>query len=97
MLMTPHLLDQDRHPFSWAVLVYVDEQAMRVFSARGTGREWNSLDRLARWLREQGFWYWWTRNDVEPVGTGAVPDDESDAMEDDQVPLYPPQTLPSKF
>ncbi|MEM7170194.1 MAG: hypothetical protein AAF530_08480 [Pseudomonadota bacterium] len=60
--------DQDRHPFAWAVLVYVDGQVARLFSARGAGREWNSLDRLEKWLREQGFWYWWTRNDLEPLG-----------------------------
>lgn len=61
--------DHDRHPLAWAVLVYVDGQVARVYSARGAGREWNSLDRLQRWLRAQGFWYWWTRNDLEPPGT----------------------------
>ncbi len=60
--------DQDRHPYAWAVLVYVDSQVARLHSARGAGREWNSLDRLEKWLREQGFWYWWTRNDLEPLG-----------------------------
>jgi hypothetical protein len=40
----------------------------RGVSARGAGREWNSLDRLERWLREQGFRAWTVRNDLEPVG-----------------------------
>jgi hypothetical protein len=40
----------------------------RGVSARGAGREWNSLDRLERWLREQGFRTWTVRNDLEPVG-----------------------------
>ena len=60
--------DQSKHPYAWGVLVYVDWQLARVNSARGTGREWNSLDRLERWLRGQGFWYWWNRNDLEPLG-----------------------------
>ena len=60
--------DQDRHPMAWAVAVYVDTQLCRVFNARGAGREWNNIDRLSGWLREQGFWCWWTRNDLEPVG-----------------------------
>ena len=64
--------DQDRHPLAWAVAVYVDGQLYRVFNARGAGREWNSLDRLSTWLRHQGFWYWWTRNDLEPLGHAAV-------------------------
>ena len=61
--------DQDRHPLAWAVAVYVDAQLHRLFNARGAGREWNDLDRLSTWLRDQGFWYWWTRNDLEPLGT----------------------------
>ncbi|MBX2867617.1 MAG: hypothetical protein KTR18_03025 [Acidiferrobacterales bacterium] len=60
--------DQDRHPFSWAIAIYVDEQLYRIFSARGAGREWQSLDRVSDWLRQQGFWYWWTRNDLEVLG-----------------------------
>ena len=60
--------DQSRHPFAWAVAVYVDGQLCRIHSARGAGREWNSLDRLGDWLREQGFWTWWTRNDLEVPG-----------------------------
>ncbi len=75
--------DQDKHPHAWGVIVYVDGQAARVHSARGSGREWNSLDRLERWLREQGFWYWWVRNDLEPLrtpsrGTGEADDDEDE-------------------
>ncbi len=60
--------DQGRHPFAWAVAVYIDNQLFRVFNARGAGREWNSLDKLGDWLREQGFYYWWTRNDLEVLG-----------------------------
>ena len=71
--------DQGKHPLAWAVAVYVDNQLCRVFNARGAGREWNSIDRLCSWLREHGFWYWWTRNDLEPVGSGlADPEDMPD-------------------
>ncbi len=79
--------DQSRHPLAWAVAVYIDGQLYRVFNARGTGREWNGLDRLSSWLREQGFWYWWTRNDLEPVGA-AVSDGEIE-------PPLRPENLPS--
>ncbi len=68
--------DQGRHPLAWAVAVYVDNQLCRIFNARGAGREWNNIDRLCVWLREQGFWYWWTRNDLEPVGAAAAEPDE---------------------
>ena len=68
--------DQGKHPLSWAVAVYVDNQLCRVFNARGAGREWNNIDRLSSWLREQGFWYWWTRNDLEPVGNASAENDE---------------------
>jgi len=60
--------DQDKHPYAWGVLVYVDGQLARINSARGFGREWNDLARVERWLRTHGFWYWWTRNDLETVG-----------------------------
>lgn len=60
--------DQSKNPLTWGVLVYVDGQLARIYSARGTGREWSNLDRLEKWLRSQGFWYWWTRNDLEPLG-----------------------------
>ena len=83
--------DQDRHPFAWAVAVYIDAQLIRVFNARGSGREWLSLDKVASWLREQGFWYWWTRNDLEPLGSAegiANPD------EDDEFPTLV-ESIPS--
>ena len=69
--------DQGKHPLSWAVAVYVDNQLCRVYNARGAGREWNSIDKLSGWLREQGFWYWWTRNDLEPVGNASADEEES--------------------
>ncbi len=59
--------DQNKHPYAWGVLVYVDGQLARINSARGFGREWNDLARVERWLRSHGFWYWWTRNDLETV------------------------------
>lgn len=59
--------DQNKHPYAWGVLVYVDGQLARINSARGFGREWNDLARVERWLRAHGFWYWWTRNDLETV------------------------------
>lgn len=68
--------DQDKHPMSWAVAIYIDAQLYRVFNARGAGREWNNIDRLSGWLRDQGFWCWWTRNDLEPVGTALTDSDE---------------------
>jgi hypothetical protein len=68
--------DQGKHPLAWAVAVYIDSQLCRVFNARGAGREWNNIDRLGIWLREQGFWYWWTRNDLEPVGNAIAEDEE---------------------
>lgn len=60
--------DQDKHPFAWGILVYVDGQLARINSARGAGREWNDLDKVERWLLGQGFNIWWTRNDLEEVG-----------------------------
>jgi hypothetical protein len=69
--------DQGKHPLAWAVAVYVDNQLCRVYNARGAGREWNSIDRLCSWLREQGFWYWWTRNDLEPVGSATTEAEDS--------------------
>ena len=85
--------DQDKHPFAWGVLVYVDAQLGRLYSARGAGREWNSLDRLERWLRDQGFWYWWTRNDLEPLGANeASEEDEEDTPSPG--PLPPGDLLP---
>ena len=75
--------DQDKHPLAWAIAVYVDNQLCRVYNARGAGREWNSIDKLASWLREQGFWYWWTRNDLEPVGYAAA---EAETEESQEIP-----------
>ena len=72
--------DQSKHPYAWAVAVYIDTQLIRVYNARGAGREWNSLDRLSTWLREQGFWCWWTRNDLESLGF-ANTDEEMDRSE----------------
>ncbi|MFT5506014.1 MAG: hypothetical protein ACI845_003143 [Gammaproteobacteria bacterium] len=78
--------NQGRHPLAWAIAVYVDDQLFRIFNARGSGREWNNIDKLAAWLRDQGFWYWWTRNDLEPVGTAVLePDDVSELP----IPLDP--------
>lgn len=68
--------DQERHPYAWAVMVYVDTLPARIYSARGEPREWNDLGRLECWLRDQGFWYWWTRNDLEPLGTATSRDVE---------------------
>ncbi len=70
--------DQTRHPFAWGVLVYVDGQVARIYSARGLPREWTDLTRLERWIREQGFWYWWMRNDLEPLLVPSSSDDEID-------------------
>ena len=64
--------DQNKYPYAWVVLVYVDGQTAQVMSARGTVREWLNLDRLERWLREQGFRYWWVQNDLEPIGLEAA-------------------------
>ncbi len=78
--------DQTKNPHTWGVLVYVDGQLARIYSARGAGREWSNLDRLEKWLRSQGFWYWWTRNDLEPLGEEdeAQPEaSEESAAEDD--------------
>ncbi len=78
--------DQERNPLTWGVLVYIDGQLARVYSARGVGREWSNLDRLERWLRSQGFWYWWTRNDLESLGDLDSASGEDDVLE----PVSPP-------
>lgn len=65
---------QDRHPLAWGVLVYVDGLLARVYSVRGAAREWTSLDRLERWLRQQGFRYWWTRNDLDATDLPEEPE-----------------------
>ncbi|MCP4283271.1 MAG: hypothetical protein GY792_02290 [Gammaproteobacteria bacterium] len=66
--------NQGKKPFTWGVIVYVDGFPARVKSARGSNREWNSLDRLEPWLRQQGFRYFWIRNDLEPLGNGSSPE-----------------------
>ena len=83
--------DQGKHPLAWAVAVYVDSQLCRVFNARNAGREWNSIDRLSSWLRDQGFWCWWTRNDLEVVGTAAA---ETDEMPEISATHFPEPPLP---
>ena len=88
--------DQEKHPFAWAVAVYVDGQLCRVFNARGAGREWNSLDKLSEWLRDQGFWYWWTRNDLQPLGT-ATTDLDSDLDVDRSETVNIPEAIPPEF
>lgn len=82
--------DQQRHPFAWGVLVYVDGQVARIYSARGLPREWSDLTRLEKWMRDQGFWYWWMRNDLEPLGTGSYAAGEDDEPADDAVPSSQP-------
>ncbi len=81
--------DQDRHPLTWAVSVYVDGQLCRVFNARGAGREWNSLDRLSAWLREQGFWTWWTRNDLELLGAADTDEEIGSLSSNGNIPPAP--------
>ncbi len=71
--------DQEKHPYAWGVLVYVDTQVARIYSARGLPREWSDLTRLEKWMRAQGFWYWWMRNDLEPLlMTSADEENETD-------------------
>lgn len=78
--------DQQKHPFAWGVLVYVDGQVARIYSARGLPREWSDLTRLEKWMRDQGFWYWWMRNDLEPLGdAAATAGEEEDIPEDTSV------------
>ncbi|MFZ1430162.1 MAG: hypothetical protein WAS21_25735 [Geminicoccaceae bacterium] len=60
--------DQTRHPHTWASFVQIDGLNTRVTSARGLGQEWTSLDRLERWLRGQGFRYWWVANKLDSLG-----------------------------
>jgi len=89
--------DQTKHPFAWGVLVYVDGGLARIYSARGLPREWSDLSRLEKWLRAQGFWYWWMRNDLEPLD---LSDGDSDAdlnEEPESVPSVPPTFGPSEI
>ena len=92
--------DQDKHPFAWGILVYVDGQLARINSARGAGREWNDLDKVERWLRGQGFNVWWTRNDLEEVyALGAGQEEKADPMPLQAAKDLPdgPALKPSKF
>jgi hypothetical protein len=75
--------DQQKHPFAWGVLVYVDGQVARIYSARGLPREWSDLTRLEKWMRDQGFWYWWMRNDLEPLGDAAAAASEEEESSDE--------------
>lgn len=86
--------DKTKHPFAWGILVYVDGQLARIYSARGYGREWNDLDRCEKWLNQNGFWYWWTRNDLEALGsTDAQPDPEdTDLAQNTAEPGMPMET-----
>ena len=68
--------DQNKYPFAWGVVVYLDGQLAKMYSARGYLREWNSLDRLEKWLLDQGFWYWCTRNDLQPLHAKATDEPE---------------------
>jgi len=81
--------DQQKHPFAWGVLVYVDGQVARIYSARGLPREWSDLTRLEKWMRDQGFWYWWMRNDLEALGEGSVSGGEEDEATVDSAPQSP--------
>lgn len=76
--------DLEKQPFAWGVLVYVDDQVARIYSARGQAREWTDFTRLERWMREQGFWYWWMRNDLEPLGQ--TEETSSNLEEEDDIP-----------
>jgi transcription initiation factor IIE alpha subunit len=57
--------DPDKHPHVWAVAIMVDGQWARVHNARGQGREWSNLDRLEKWLREQGVSRWYLVNEID--------------------------------
>ena len=67
----------------------IDLLACRVFNARNAGREWNSIDRLNGWLRDQGFWCWWTRNDLEPVGSAQTEIEEPGELTSGHFPEPP--------
>jgi len=81
--------DQQKHPFAWGVLVYVDGQVARIYSARGLPREWSDMTRLEKWMRDQGFWYWWMRNDLETLGDGTNPVTEDEETSDETPPPLP--------
>ena len=58
----------EQHPYVWAVALLVDGQWARVHNTRDQGREWSDLNRLEKWLREQGISRWQVINDLEEVG-----------------------------
>jgi hypothetical protein len=87
--------DQQRHPFAWGVLAYVDGQVARIYSARGLPREWSDLTRLEKWMRDQGFWYWWMRNDLEPLGVGSYSAAEDEEAAGDTAPSLQPAGDPA--
>ncbi len=60
--------DQDKNPYTWTIFFLVDGHWAQLESARGLRREWGNLDRLEVWLREQGFSYFWVRNDIDAIG-----------------------------
>ncbi|WP_417226810.1 hypothetical protein [Amphritea sp.] len=66
--------DPDKHPYAWAAIVYVDGLPLRLNSARGDCREWSTLDRIGQWMVDNGFRYWWTRNDLEYVESPLLAD-----------------------
>lgn len=69
--------DPDKHPNVWAVAVLLDGQWARVHNTRGQGREWSNLDRLEKWLREQGINQWVLVNHLEPHQGTRVGDEYS--------------------
>ncbi len=87
--------NQADHPFAWGVLVYVDDEVARIHSARGLPREWTDLTRLEVWMRDQGFWYWWMRNDLDQLGGYSATEPESEITEESVEDLPPlPDTIP---
>ena len=77
--------DRSKHPYSWAILVYVDGLPLRINSARGECREWSNLDRVGQWMMDNGFKYWWTRNDLEATQEASAEEvsEEASAGEDE--------------
>lgn len=65
--------DAGKRPYGWAVVVVVDGRPHRVASARGGTRQWSSLERLERWLLEQGFTRWLVVNELEGRDTPELP------------------------
>ncbi len=85
--------DQAKHPFAWGVIVYVDGYLARINSARGSGREWSSFERLEKWMREQGFWYWWMRNDLEPLGDATTDVHGEEVLPTESLPPIDPTSF----